>query len=300
MSTRTLYRSTTDRGLNYDLPPMRLWAKAKKLGVWDPADIDFSQDAEDWRGLTEMEQDIILRTTSLFIAGEEAVTVDLLPLIQVIAAEGRLEEEMYLTSFLWEEAKHVDAFHTFLDKVVGKREDLDRYRSPSYSVIFDEHLPQALSALRTDHSPEAQARASTTYNLIVEGVLAETGYHSYHKMLTENNIMPGMQTVVAHLKRDESRHLAYGLFLLSRLVAEHGDSVWNAIETRMQEMMMPAIGVVNESYVDYDVVPFGIDPEEIVQFAQTQFTRRITRIQLAREQSLEQVLNVDDYEIVSS
>lgn len=276
---------------------MRLWAKAKKLGIWNPADIDFSRDAEDWLQLSATEQDLILRTTSLFIAGEEAVTVDLLPLIQVIAAEGRLEEEIYLTSFLWEEAKHVDAFHTFLDKVVGDRPDLDRYRSASYDQIFNDQLPQALSALRTDSSPEAQARASTTYNLIVEGVLAETGYHMYHKMLVENSIMPGMQTVVAHLKRDESRHLAYGVYLLSRLVAEHGEPVWNAIETRMYEMIGPAIGVVDESYVDYEVVPFGIDPEEISAFAQSQFTRRVQRIQKAKEQTMDEVLSTDDYEL---
>lgn len=35
--------------------------------------------------------------------------------------------------------------------------------------------------------------------------------------------MPGMQQVVEYLKRDESRHLAYDVYLLSRLVAERGD-----------------------------------------------------------------------------
>ena len=50
----------------------------------------------------------MLHLTSLFQAGEEAVTLDLLPLIRAIAQEGRIEEEMYLTTFLWEEAKHVD------------------------------------------------------------------------------------------------------------------------------------------------------------------------------------------------
>ncbi len=38
------------------------------------------------------------RLSALFQAGEEAVTLDLLPLIMVIAQEGRPEEEMFLTS----------------------------------------------------------------------------------------------------------------------------------------------------------------------------------------------------------
>lgn len=101
---------TTSRGLRRDLPPMRLFEKAKRLGIWNPTDLDFSQDARDWQGLNPEEQDILLRLTALFQAGEEAVTLDLLPLIMVIAQEGRLEEEMYLTTFLWEEAKHIDYY----------------------------------------------------------------------------------------------------------------------------------------------------------------------------------------------
>jgi ribonucleoside-diphosphate reductase beta chain len=34
---------------------MRLFQKAKKLGIWDPADIDFTQDKEDWKNATELE-----------------------------------------------------------------------------------------------------------------------------------------------------------------------------------------------------------------------------------------------------
>ena len=37
------YRST--RGLDYDSVPWKLWEKSKKL-FWDPADLDFSQDAD--------------------------------------------------------------------------------------------------------------------------------------------------------------------------------------------------------------------------------------------------------------
>ena len=290
MVTRRSFQSISSRRIDLQCPPMRLWQKAKKLGVWDPADIDFSQDARDWQKLNEDEQDLILRLTSLFQAGEEAVTLDLLPLIQVIAAEGRLEEEIYLTSFLWEEAKHVEAFSRFLGEVTGPNRDLSEYMTPMYRTIFWEELPNALGRLRTDSSPIAQAEASVTYNLIVEGVLAETGYHAYHEMLTRNGIMPGMQELTALLKRDESRHLAYGVFLLSRLVAEHGDAVWNAIEARMSALLLPAIGTIDELFSSYEVVPFGLKAEDFTTFAEVQFQNRIQRIAKAREQSLEDVL----------
>ena len=70
---------TTTRGLRQDTLPYRLFQKAKKLGGWDPNDIDFSQDIVDWNSLTEVQRAGTLRLLVQFQAGEEAVTLDLLP-----------------------------------------------------------------------------------------------------------------------------------------------------------------------------------------------------------------------------
>ncbi len=275
---------------------MRLWHKAKKLGTWDPQDLDFRRDAEDWRRLSDLERDVLLRLTSLFQAGEESVVLDLLPLIQTVAREGRLEEEIYLASFLWEEAKHVETFRRFLDEVAGDRSDLARYHTPNYHALFYRELPAALDRLGSDPSPEAQAEAAVTYNMIVEGVLAETGYHAYGAMLGANQLMPGMQRAVALLRQDEARHLAYGVFLLSRLVAEHGEPVWRAIEGRMEAMLPLALGVVDELFALYPEMPFGLALTDFVEFATRQFQSRFQRIERARHQTLEAVLGADGYQ----
>jgi ribonucleoside-diphosphate reductase beta chain len=285
-----VYQSTRAGGIDHRLPPMRLWQKAKRLGVWNPADVDFAQDSRDWAGLADDERDLILRLTSLFQAGEESVTMDLLPLMMVIAGEGRLEEEMYLTSFLWEEAKHVEAFRRFLDEVAQERGDLSRYHSPAYLRIFAEELPAAMNALRTDDSPAAQATASVTYNMVVEGVLAETGYHAYDQLLQRTGLMPGMQQVIGHLRRDEARHIAYGVYLLSRLVAEHGAPVWTAIERRMETLLPLALAMIGESLEPYEVVPFGLKVEDFTGFAISQFGKRVARLEKARGQTLAEVL----------
>lgn len=290
-TTPRTFQTTSERGLDRDLLPMRLFEKAKEHGVWNPSALDFSLDREHWEGFTELERDVLLRLTAMFQAGEESVTLDLLPLIRVVASEGRLEEEIFLTAFLWEEAKHVDLFRRFLDEVAGERADLTRYHTPSYRTIFYQELPRALGRLTEDPSPEAQASASVTYNLVVEGVLAETGYHGYHHILEKNDLMPGMLSAVKNLQRDESRHLAYGVFLLSRLVAEHGDKVFEIVERRMGELLEPALGVVSEIFAAYDKLPFGLEPDVFTEFAMNQFQRRMARIEKARGQSLEAILH---------
>jgi ribonucleoside-diphosphate reductase beta chain len=258
---------------------MRLWQKAKRLGIWNPEDIDFSRDCADWQALDTEERDALLRLTALFLAGEEGVTLDLLPLIMTIAHEGRVEEEMYLTTFLWEEAKHIDFFHNaFLRTVVPDAGDLSRYHTPAYRRIFYEELPQAMGALVTDPSPAAQVRASTTYNMIVEGVLAETGYKAYFHALEANDLLPGLREGIRYVQRDEARHIAFGVFLLSRLIAADG-ALLTVAQARMNELFPLALETIGDIFAAYDVVPFGLRLEEFVDIATTNFERRIQRLE---------------------
>ena len=302
----TSFVTTGATGLRHDILPMRLYHKAKRLGVWDPRSIDFTQDILDWQKCTELEKESLLSTTALFASGEESVTLDLLPLMMAIAKEGRIEEELFLTTFLWEEAKHTEFFRRFLDEVAHDKSDLSRYHGPSYRKLFYEELPRTMYTLLEDSSPKAQIIASVTYNMIVEGVLAETGYNGYFNMLDRGNIMPGLKQGIGLLKRDESRHIAYGVFLISRLVAQD-QSLWDVVEQRMNELLPYAMGVVQDSYTPDEgaLVPaegeepaFELNAEEDMSFAMTQFTKRMERISRARTQTLEQLYHLAEPEEV--
>ena len=136
-----------------------------------------------------------------------------------------------------------------------------------------------------------------TYNMIVEGVLAETGYHVYGQMLERNQILPGMQRAMRLFKQDESRHIAYGVHLLSRLVAEHGDPVWEVIESQMQELIIPAIGVINDIFDQYSELPFGLEADTFINYAFGQFQKRLERIERARSLKLEQVIGAESHDL---
>jgi ribonucleoside-diphosphate reductase beta chain len=285
--TRSGYATTSERGLRWDSVPMRLWQKAKRLGTWDPQAIDLARDREHWARFTEVEREYLLRTIALFQAGEEAVTIDLLPLIETIAGEGRIEEEMYLTSFLWEEAKHVELFRRWLDDVAEAHGDLWGYVTPSYQVLFNEELPGSMNALRTDRSPEAQIRASTTYNMIIEGVLAETGYHGFRESLQTNGFLPGLLEGVTLVARDESRHIRYGVYLLNRLIATTPGG-WEVMNQRMNELLGPAMSVVSEFWEHFDEnnPPFGQEMQKFLNFAASQFDRRMRVLERDRGKGL--------------
>jgi ribonucleoside-diphosphate reductase beta chain len=282
---REAFRTTS--GLRVESLPMRLYEKAKRLGTWDPSTIDLARDADDWARMTDDERIAIEQISALFLVGEEAVTLDLLPLVLAIAREGRLEEELFLTTFLFEEGKHTQFFRRFLDEAAGSPPDLDQWITPSYRTLFMEELPRSMNALLEDPSPAAQARAAVTYNMIVEGVLAETGYQVYHDAVEARGLLPGLVEGLAHVKRDESRHIAYGVYLLSRLVAADPD-VWAVVQARMEELLPVALAFVEESFGPYpdQETPFGITLDQVVGWATSQFQKRYDRIERARRQPL--------------
>ncbi|MDP9325306.1 MAG: R2-like ligand-binding oxidase [Candidatus Dormibacteraeota bacterium] len=289
-SIRTGYLTTSARGLRMDSVPMRLFQKAKKLGIWDPADLDFSQDKKDWDARSDIERDFLLRLLAQFQGGEEAVTVDLLPLIHAVAHDGHIEEEMFLTSFLWEEAKHVEMFRRFLNEVCEVDYDLHKYTDPSWRKIFYEELPTAMGRLLTDQSLEAQAIASTTYNMVIEGMLAETGYHGFRRGLKQNGLMPGICAGIELTARDESRHIRYGVFLLERLISED-PAMWDVINARMNELFPTALALVSEFWENYKEGehPFDLTMDEFVDFSARKFDGRMKVLERDRGKAMAEI-----------
>jgi ribonucleoside-diphosphate reductase beta chain len=280
---RTGFASLQRGGINFDSFPMRLFAKGNGR-QWNPADIDLSQDALDFAAMSDDERWWTCSLAAQFMAGEESVTQDLQPFVGAMAAEGRLADEMYLTQFVYEEAKHTEAFRRWFD-AVGLTEDLHAYIEDNehYVQIFTEELPGSLHALADDPSPRNQIRASVTYNHIVEGTLALTGYFAWQKVCASRGILPGMQKIIKHIGDDERRHMAWGTFTCRRHVAAD-DALWEAVDERMQELLVPAMGVVTGTFELYagEVPPFDIDLNELAEYAMDKVGRRLGAIESAR------------------
>jgi ribonucleoside-diphosphate reductase beta chain len=267
---------------------LRLFTKGNAK-FWNPADIDFSQDAEDWAGLTDEQRRSATFLCAMFIAGEEAVTEDIQPFMKAMAAEGRLGDEMYLTQFCFEEAKHTEVFRRWLD-AVGLTDDLHPFvaDNPGYRAIFYEALPESLRVLESDPSPANQVRASVTYNHVVEGTLALTGYYAWNKVCKQQGILPGMQELVRRIGDDERRHMAWGTFTCRRHVAAD-DKNWDIVQQRMVELLPSALSAIQWVYEQFDTMPFDMKAEEFIAYAAERAQRRLGAIESARGMPVEQI-----------
>ena len=295
--------ATATRSFRTDILPWRLFQKGKQL-AWDPAEIGFTQDAVDWRGQDERLRRGVARLATTFMIGEEAVTLDIVPLLRAVSESGRVEETMFLTTFLGDEAKHAELFRTWFD-ALGETGSFDEYLTESHREIFDVDLPRAMGRLETDRSPEAFLDASLTYNHFVEGVLAMTGYWAWHRIFTLLDLFPGMRRGIELIQRDERRHLAYGTYLCRRIVAEHPET-WRFVESRMNELRGLGLDFVRdigeaffeefrataegngESFAEFEAVANAM-MDEFSQYGEKQLNKRLAAIEVARKQTIDDI-----------
>jgi ribonucleoside-diphosphate reductase beta chain len=268
--------------LNQQLLPLKDYHKAKKL-LWNPQDLDYSQDKADWAGLDEREKDLVRQVLTLFLAGETYVTHDLAPLLVALRHEGgHLEEEMFLTTQLFEESKHVEFFDDVITHVVGEELDYDAVAGESYRQLFGVELASALGRLLTDHSRHAQVEAVVTYHMMIEGVVAETGYYGLFTALRSKGLMPAFTRGLEYVQRDEARHVAFGLHLLTRLVTEE-PALWPVMESRLERLLPLSQGITLQVLEDYlPNIPLGLDLNDVLTYSASQYMARMNVLNRAK------------------
>ena len=101
-------------------PVYRKYEKAIRK-FWSVEDLDFTQDARDWETIDDEQKRGLLGVTVRFLAGEQNVTNELVPMLAAAQALRRFDWTVYLSTFLMEEAKHAQFFMRWHKEVVGVR-----------------------------------------------------------------------------------------------------------------------------------------------------------------------------------
>src|SRR5947209_8644983 len=194
-------------------------------GNWRATELDFSRDRADWTGrMTEAQRRGALWPYSMFLHGEDSVADNLSPYIDAAPLE---EQKYFLATQQVDEARHAVFFQRFMREVLEyegdrMRDSLERSR-PELTWGFRQLfalLDRTADELRRDRSIPRLAAAITLYHLVVEATVAQTGQHFIDGYLERDGLMPGFHEGMRHVANDEQRHIAFGVKLLSDLVAQ--------------------------------------------------------------------------------
>jgi hypothetical protein len=256
----------------------RLWEENN----WSAYEIDFTQDARDWRErLTPLQRRAAHWNYALFLHGEEAVARTLAPFVGALWTQ---EQRVFITTQIVDEARHHVFFSRFMREVVGDGQDMASTLDAAtpeltwgFRKVFAEldHVTDRLRYRQRDRALLAQS--ILLYHLIVEGALAHPGQRFIRGYLAAQQVLPGFAAGMAKIARDESRHMAFGLQTLKELIAQ-SPAIRQATLAMLNKVLPWTISVFVPPNFDEDYVRcFGYSLEDVYAFG-----LRSTEVKLAR------------------
>jgi ribonucleoside-diphosphate reductase beta chain len=218
----------------------RKYEKALR-GLWNPRDIDYSQDAEDWKVMPEKDREGLLGVTVRFFAGEQVVAEDVVPMLMAARALRRYDWVMFLTTFAMEEAKHAEFFAHWHDKAVGildpeevapyfltREKTVDPTGRFEIKEVAHEGLAQYAGELEEavvggdEYEIERRlVRFLALYCGFVEGVLSMPSYEIVVDSCTAWDKLPALKKGFQLILADEGRHITFGTTVVRILVEKH-------------------------------------------------------------------------------
>jgi ribonucleoside-diphosphate reductase beta chain len=251
---------------------------------WDPGEIDLSADRGRITALSERGLTDLRRTLALFGAGEQAVTEDLAPLAVVLEDPN---DQAFVASQIYEEAKHADFFDRYWREVIRHAEDElgvertdpsdSRWFSDAYEELFDRN-ERAMERLLTEDTSEARAGAYCHYHLTIEGILAQTGYYGVQTNFggdaAELPTLPGLVEGFSNIRSDEGRHVGFGMAKLKILV-DDGSVDPEFLRETVGELVPLTQSIVSASADDESL---GLGEDDLVAYAAERHTDRMAQI----------------------
>jgi len=204
--------------------PRELYKRWEKQN-WVAHDLDFTQDAEDWKNIPDELKSEIVYGLQAFFLGEVCVTETLSPMVH---AAPTTEDQQFLATQLVDEARHAIFFELFFSQVLGipsldaLKDDpmFQVYTNPSepgYGKTFFKDLPEVTDAVREDPSDYKKwVKSIVLYHMLIEGMLALYGQRQLLQATRAFGVLPSFRAGFTAVTRDESRHVNYGVYALRK------------------------------------------------------------------------------------
>jgi ribonucleoside-diphosphate reductase beta chain len=286
-------------------PIYRKYEKAIRK-MWSVEDIDFGRDALDWERITPEQRTGLLGVTVRFLAGEQAVTDELVPMLAAAHRLRRFDWTMFLSTFLMEEAKHAEFFMRWHERVVGvldpeevaahflvRGTTVDPTGRFTVRDVMYEALPdyggRLMEAIHSGTDAEVErafVQFSAAYNAFVEGVLTMPSYEIVIDTTERWDAFPALNRGFRLILSDEGRHITFGT-MACRILLEKDPSYEEAVHEVFDAYRGNIVGLV-----EYQKAVPDLDLDKYQNMKVRHYRNRCREMGIAPDETLiEQILD---------
>lgn len=283
-----------DEGLVH-LPTYRELYYRWERQQWKAQDIDFSEDRQQWAGMTEDEHMMRIYGLSAFFQGEACVTDTLAPYVLAMPEE---EMRIFLTTQLVDEARHTVFFARFFNEVMGIETAMlegqlafaRQYMNEKLKYILIEALSEVAERIRQEPANMAHlVEGFTLYHIVVEGTMALAGQRGILEQYRQYNLFPAFRGGFTAVARDESRHVVFGVKFLRDMI-QRDNSNAQVVHAAIEKYAPTAIEAISPAPEQVQrMLANGLDPWITPRYAVESLTKKLRVIGLSMQLNLPEV-----------
>lgn len=235
---------------------------------WSASEIDLHGDERDFKtSLTERQREAIVWNYGMFLVGEDVGTRSL---TAAMDSEGAFVQRIFLSTQIVDEARHHVFFDRFMRDVAGLGYDtgstldaVERSLCPGFKQVIED-LGRVVEALRKKPKDRPLlAQVAALYHIMVEGSLAVPDRQFVPRYLARHGVLPGFAEGLRNVTRDEARHVAFGVKLLSDLIRSSKECRQATIEA-LDRALRSSVGLLVPPNFDYSYVGcFDASPNDL-------------------------------------
>jgi ribonucleoside-diphosphate reductase beta chain len=275
-----------DEGLVH-LPTYRELYYRWERQQWKAQDIDFSEDRQQWEGMTEDEHMMRIYGLSAFFQGEACVTDTLAPFVPAMPEE---EMRIFTTTQLVDEARHTVFFARFFREVMGvdmnQMEDqlafARQYMNEGLKYILIDALNDVADRIRRDTSNMALlVEGVTLYHIVIEATMALAGQRGILEQYRQFNLFPAFRGGFTAVARDESRHVVFGVKFLRDMI-RRDNSLAHVVHDSINKYTPTAIEAISPAPEQIErLLSRQLDPWVTPRYAVESLTKKLRVIGLS-------------------
>lgn len=256
---------------------IRLW-DLMLANTWFPKEVDMTQDAKDYKNLSDSEKRMYDLVLSQLIFMDSIQTNNIADNINPYITAPEINVILVRQAF--EEALHSSSYAVMVESISANTDEIyDMWRSDETLAYKNKYISDVYGALQNNPTDEQKLKAMFA-NQILEGIYFYSGFTCFY-ILARSGKMMGSAQMIRFIQRDEITHLSLFQNLINSTRNERPELFTKSLEDDVREMFAEAVRLeVQWGRYITDGQILGFNDEIIEQFIRHLADERLKAVKM--------------------